>query len=67
LTVIPHTAEIEEIMAHLLAEIRTGQELLKEEMLVTLEASQGKMDANQTKTDANLEEMEEDMKFTKRK
>jgi hypothetical protein len=41
-------------MAHLLAEIRTGQEILKEKMLVKIEASQKKMDANQAKTDVNL-------------
>jgi hypothetical protein len=43
--------ETEQMMAHLLAEIRTGQEHMKE-----------MMDANQAMEDTSLKEIKEDMK-----
>jgi hypothetical protein len=48
--------ETEQMMARLLAEIRTGQEHMKE-----------MMDANQAKVDASLKEIKEDMKANQAK
>jgi hypothetical protein len=56
----PHSTklETEEMLAHLLAEIRSGQEEMKEDLLARLEA---KIEANQAKMDVKLKEMSEEI------